>query len=209
MKLILLFLVFFNTAFAAHFDFKNDPLFLKTLVSPIWNDLKYEFKIDSTDFPDEEAVINVAIEKGKIQLGKENTALFKLIPLDQNQVKLQWNLQKFSADFTLKVRFIFKKFGVRVIHDENYRIEGKNIENALSHLRLEKKLNSPLKLKIVENKNFKLEEIELTPMHGVGQTLKWIFENILSERKVNQLISEKVNKEIEKWANNSALINEI
>lgn len=211
MKWILIFTTFFSySAFANNqvdFSFDHSPLVIEKLLTPIWKEIPYQHTWKNRARKSDKT-ISAEIVNAKLNLGKKGEPLVDVVPIASNLVDLKWRLQNIQIDGNVRVRFSYKKFGIKISHTENFNLKGYNVANAKSRVNLNFDKNK-IKLGIEFNKGFKLERINVAPKNGVGKTLRWIFDNVFSKDDVDRYIRDQVNKEIASYANSKELISDI
>jgi hypothetical protein len=210
--LILISLFFINSSLANHNLQINitpkDDLFDKML-TPLWNEIPYDYEISKKAYYKVLSdSVSVQINKTKINLGPKATPLFNMRIKAQNSFKLNWNLSKLNAKINAKLRFKFKKFGVSVTHDEYFIITASGINTSNTNLKLMFQ-NKEFKFSSISNQGFEFKNVDIEPEDGIGQVLRYIFDNVFSKNEVDRYITSAINKELKKWINDNKLINEL
>lgn len=209
--LSLLFSSIASTAFANYkldFELTPDKVLLEKLLSPVWDDISYDYVIaDKRFYRVLGDTVTFQLTKANITLGQKPTPLFDLTLTGNNTAKLQWDFSKLKSNIKAKLRFKFKKFGVNITHDEYFIVKADQI--GASHTLLNLSFKNQLKLNLIENKGFQFTKVKVEPQNGVGSVLRYIFDNVFSKREVDKFVTEQVNKELIKWTNKQDLISNI
>lgn len=217
MKKILLVIIFFGSTIAlANVDEPisiqiqtNDQLY-ERLLNPLWQSIPYEYQWKSNiSHPEQKkSTLSYSLKNATLNLGQQGTPLIKLQVVEENKIKLNWLLQNINVDALVKVTFKFTKFGIKVTHNELFKVKAWKIKKAQSIVNLSYQENK-FNLDVHSNSGFAFENVKVTPKDGVGEVLKWIFDNIFSEKEVNNYLKKEINKEIAQWANDKEIIQEL
>jgi hypothetical protein len=135
---------------------------------------------------------------------------FPTRPLDHisrnnESVNLDWDFSSLSAKINVKVRFKFKKLGVSLTHDEYFDISVKGITPSTTELAYSTE-NNLLNFDLLANRGFEVQKLEVKPSAGSSELLRFIFNNVLSKRKLAKMLKKEANKQLFNWANNNDFI---
>lgn len=210
--LSIIFLLMTTSVYAKHnFNIEltpKDDVFDKMLTS-LWSEIPYNYELsEKTYFPIKGNSVTVQLNKTKINLGPKGMPLFNMRIKSENNFDLNWDLSQLTTQISAKLRFKFKKYGISVTHDEYFKVSTRGIKTSKTNLNLlfeNKKFNFSL----IKNSGFKFQNVDVKPQNGIGQVLRYIFENVFSKDQVNQYITEAANKELKKWINDNKLISEV
>jgi len=186
----------------------KDDVFDKMLTS-LWSEIPYEYELsDKSQYRILGNSVTVQLNRIKVNLGPKGMPLFNMRIKSKNNFDLNWDFSKLTTDIRAKLRFKFKKYGISVTHDEYFIVSTSGINNSKTNLDLIFK-NNNFKLSSIKNSGFEFKNVEVKPQDGIGQVLKYIFDNVFSKDEVNKYITEAANKELKKWINDNKLITEV
>jgi hypothetical protein len=212
MKIIYVVLFLFSSftwAQDINFTIPHKQSFYDNILKPLWVNLNYQIPLVIDQDQNQRIDIQVELLEGSLNLGKKPNPLFQFIPLDNDQAKFKWKLSQLKSDLLLKVRFIFTKLGATVTHDEKFKIEIRGIKEGAESTIKFSYLVPTLKLQILKNQSLEIQELNIKPKDGIGSMLKWIFDNVFSEREVNNFIKDQLNFAINKSLTNSKINKQI
>ncbi len=188
---------------------------INQLLIPVWNSIDYDYdlkkssKNEFTNLSEAKGnLIQFKLLSSKIKLGAPRTPLLRLNLKKDNQAQINWKLNGLDAVVKAKIRFKYKKFGISLTHDEYFDIHARSLNNATSNIKINKN-NDLLNFELLSNSNFSLKHVSVKPKNGIGEALRFIFDNIFSEGKVDKFITKEVNKQIKKLINDSNLIGQV
>lgn len=210
---ILFFICWTNTTLASietvSINIKTHETLYDELVKPVWENVPYSYSIPSKGSQSNTRnTIFFKMLKADINLGTPGTPLAKIFVNEQDKVTLGWQLQNINVNSVVKVTFKFKKFGIKITHSELFKINARKISKARSAIALNFN-EEQLKFNLLSNSGFQFDHVKVTPKDGVGEVLKWIFDNIFSKKQVNDYLKKEINKEISSWANNQKVIKDL
>ncbi len=201
----ILFFLFSLSSLAGTINIKthlSDDL-INNLIDPLWSTIDYQYSVDKSKSTFSNS-ISYSIENGVLVLAPIKRPLFYVQFNNSQNVDLKWKLEDATANFLFKIRFKFKQFGVEITHDEYFKAELNTILKASSSIAVV----GGQEFKIVHqgSQNFKFENIKITARDGIGSTLRYILDNIFSQREVDQMIKIAINNFMADWINNSEII---
>lgn len=212
MKILLVCLLFIlNYTFAStniKLNLEPTPLLLENILIPLWENIPYRYEIPGNKSFKLEESISIELQKSTFILGPKTYPLFKLDLENNNRINLIWDLSMFNANAIAKVRFKFKQFGVQITHDEYFEIKASSIGHSVSKLKLNFS-NPEIRIKLLENIGFEIQSADIKPKDGIGQILRYIFDNIYSKEEVRNYITQSLNIELKKWINSHTLLNSV
>lgn len=183
----------------------NDEIFNKA-ITPIWNELPYDYNFsDKTFYQVLGNTVTVQIQNTHVNLGPKSMPLFDMKIKDENNFDLTWDLTKLTSTTRAKLRFKFKKYGINVTHDEYFIITTTGIKPSITNLNLVYQ-NKLFDFKSIKNSGFEFSKVVIKPEDGIGQILRFIFDNIFSKNEVDKFITKSINKELKKWINDNTII---
>ena len=205
---ILLFLIISINVCASNIELSLDhnPQVIKKLLSKLWTTIPYSYEHkQEKKIIENNKNINLHLKSMKFNIPK-GSPLFNIEFLEaKNAISIPWKLEKISAQIKIKVRFKFKKFGIKITHDENFLINAKSIKNAKTRV-VFALFNNKFSLKTLSNSNFKFSTLKVKPEGTVGTTLRYIFNNVLPRKSIEYLIKEKANMELNKWISKGQIL---
>lgn len=212
MKWILCLVLFFsfNTFAQNQVDFRLDhsPEIIERLLAPVWSEIPYTYDFKNLSNNKADKTISAEIVNAQINLGQVGDPLVELLPIAEDIIDFKWQLNNLKVDGLVRVKFEYKKFGLKISHTEHFKLDGRSIADAKTRVNL-KYDQAKLNFNIESNKDFKFQHINVTPRDGVGKTLRFIFDNVFSKSDVDRFITDQINSELRKWANSNELIKEV
>lgn len=186
-------------------NFSTSPKNMSMVLAPIWNEVDYQINWDKKELGKVGDIVQAQLIKASVSLGQKGTELFQAKTKDKDTLQLDWKLNQLKLKALIKIRFKFRQYGLKVTHDEYFEVSGENIRNAKSTLQV---FYQPIQLKLnnIQHQNFALNTFKVKPKDGIGSVLRFIFDNIFSEKKVNAFIKSKINQELENWINQNDII---
>lgn len=203
--------LFIGSAFSnerIEMDITAHEQLLQDVITPVWQEIPYYYVLaDKTQYSVLGDSITFQMESGDITLGQKPEPLFHLSINGPNQLKFQWLFNKLTANIKAKLRFKFKMYGAQITHDEYFIIKASQIKNATSTIGIDFK--NDFSLKVLNNSGFEFTKVDVKPKDGIGNILRYIFDNIFSKDQVDAYITKQLNIELTKWANNETLLKDI
>lgn len=190
------------------FNLEHSPAVIENLLVPVWNEIPYTHTWRNKNNRSADKTVSANIINATIKLGKKGTPLVDINPIAKDLVDLNWKLGSLQIDGLVRVRFQYKKFGVKISHTEDFNLKGRQINSAKSRVSLVY-AQDRLKLNIDHNKGFQFNRVTISPKNGMGKTLRWIFDNVFSKNEVDRFVTDRVNNELIKWANSKEMLNDI
>lgn len=207
MRLILCLFLFIGSALANELMIKlNEPeLLINHTLEKTWQVIPKEYHFSKSPLANISPNISADLENATLITTKLNNKLFNLSVIDKNNLQLKWYLNEIELNSLVKIRFKFKMYGVKITHDEYFIVDANGINDANSNLSFDY-LDHKINVVTVDHQNFKFNKIKVRPKNGVGNILKFIFENIFSKRKVELYLKTQINKILNDWINGNELI---
>lgn len=213
MKYLLVLLLALNfTAHAAHkinIDIVPNQDLTEKMLTPLWKTIPYEYELPNKNiYSILGNTITFELINSKITLGPKLHPLFHISFTENDKFILNWDFSRFTAFAKAKIRFKYNKYGVNITHDEYFNIKAERIGESKTTVGI-KYANPSFKIKLISNQGFELQNVDIKPQDGIGQVLRFIFDNIFSKSEVDAFITKSVNAELNKWINNNTLISEV
>jgi hypothetical protein len=191
-----------------NFTLEHTPEIIENLLVPVWKEVPYIHTWKNKSNKTSDKTLSASIVNANIKLGKKGTPLVDIAPVAKDLVDLNWKLNQLQIDGLVRIRFQYKKFGIKLSHTEDFNMKGHTIKNAKSRVSLFYDQDK-LKLNIDYNKGFNFERVTVSPRNGMGKTLRWIFDNVFSKDEVDRFVTQRANNELRKWANSKEMIQDI
>ena len=182
------------------------------LLKPLWNDLQYNYQWSNKSLGGVADIVKAQLVKADLRLANHGRPLFDAKTERLDNLKLQWHLDQVDLDALIKVQFQFRQYGVKITHNEYFKLNASNIKKAQSNLKIVHNSSSPrssIHFDNIQHNHFEFSQVKVVARDGIGNVLRFIFDNIFSKRKVEDFLKDKINQELENWINQNELITKL